>query len=139
MTRQVFEKMGITDHERIIFLRAPYDAVSVINAPAHIEDSLIGKFDHIFFFTKTQMNMQEQFASLKPHVASTGKLWVCWPKSKQLGSDLNVPNVIRIGYDNGLVESTNLSINEVWTALKFTWPKPGKVYNNSYGVLSITD
>ena len=44
-------------------------------------------------------------------------------------------NVIKIGYDCGLVESTCLRIDDTWTALRFTHPKPGKVYTNSYGTL----
>ena len=38
-----------------------------------------------------------------------------------------------LGYAHSLVESTNSPIDDVWTALKFTRPKRGKVYENSYG------
>ncbi len=46
-----------------------------------------------------------------------------------------MPTVIEIGYDCGLVESTCLRIDDTWTGLRFTRPKPGKVYANSYGTL----
>lgn len=49
--------------------------------------------------------------------------------------DLKLQDVIRIGYSNGLVESTTLSINSEWSGIKFTHPKPGKTYANSYGTL----
>ena len=62
-------------------------------------------------------------------------MWVSWPKGGKSGTDLNIQTVIKIGYDFGLVESTCLSINEIWSGLKFTHPKKGKVYNNSYGKL----
>jgi hypothetical protein len=45
------------------------------------------------------------------------------------------PNVIEIGYSHGLVESTGLSVDLTWSGLKFTRPKAGKIYNNSYGNL----
>jgi hypothetical protein len=64
-------------------------------------------------------------------------LWVSWPKGGKLGTDLNIKIVIKLGYDFGLVESTCLSINETWSGLKFTPPKKGKVYNNSYGQLKV--
>jgi len=62
-------------------------------------------------------------------------LWVSWPKGGQLNTDLTLEKVISIGYAFGLVESTALSINSIWSAIKFTHLKKGKVYKNSYGKL----
>ena len=62
-------------------------------------------------------------------------LWVSWPKDGKLGTDLNIKTVIKLGYDYGLVESTCLRIDAIWSGLKFTHPKKGKVYHNSYGKL----
>jgi hypothetical protein len=62
-------------------------------------------------------------------------LWVSWPKNKKLGTDLALPKVIEIGYNHGFVESKTLSVDATWSAMKFTYPKKGKVYNNSYGRL----
>ena len=50
-------------------------------------------------------------------------------------TDLTLPHVIRIGLSHGLVGSTALSIDDMWSALKFTHPKHGKIYNNSFGRL----
>ena len=79
--------------------------------------------------------MELDFPALMRHLKPTGMLWVSWPKAKQLGTDLNLPNVIRIGYSHGLVESTCLSVDATWSGIKFTHPKPGKVYQNSHGQL----
>jgi len=38
-----------------------------------------------------------------------------------------------LDYDLNMVESTCLRIDDVWSGLKFTHPKPGKIYANSYG------
>lgn len=75
----------------------------------------------------------KEFSKMKTHLRIQGTLWISWPKSKQLGTDLNIKEVIRIGYEHMMVESTCLSVNDVWSALKFTFPKPGKTYQNSYG------
>lgn len=34
-----------------------------------------------------------------------------------------------------MVESINLNVNNIWTALKFTYPKLNKEYKNSYAKL----
>jgi hypothetical protein len=92
-------------------------------------------YDHIILFTKSQNDLNKRFPEYKQYVNATGKLWVAWPKGGRLGTDLNIKEVIHIGYNHGMVESVNLRIDDVWTALKFTHPKPGKTYNNSYGTL----
>ena len=79
--------------------------------------------------------MERTFPKLKRHLQKGGMLWVSWPKGRAMGTDLTLPEVIRIGYDHGLVESTALRIDDAWSALKFTHPKRGKVYQNSYGKL----
>lgn len=64
-----------------------------------------------------------------------GMLWVSWPKGGRFGTDLTMKQVIAIGYDLNMVESICLRIDEAWAGLKFTRPKPGKIYVNSYGTL----
>ena len=62
-----------------------------------------------------------------------------WPKGRKLGADLTLPTVIEIGYRHGLVESTTLRVDDTWSAMKFTHPKAGRVYRNSYGTLPADD
>jgi hypothetical protein len=69
-----------------------------------------------------------------------GALWISWPKAEQLESDLSLRKVIEIGYRNGLVESKTTGVDSTCSAIKFTHPKTGKKYNNSYGKLpSLSD
>ncbi len=56
-------------------------------------------------------------------------------RTRKLGTDLALPKVIEIGYDHGLVESKTLSVGATWSVMRFTHPKKGKAYNNSYGRL----
>ena len=79
--------------------------------------------------------MDDSFPKLKRHLKPTGMLWLSWPRGKKLGTDLALPVVISIGYSHGLVESTCLNVDVIWSGLKFTNPKKGKVYHNSYGHL----
>lgn len=138
MQKTVAQKMLIKEGSRAFFKNVPAEAVAAIELPKlDIATKLTGEFDYIHLFVKAQAEMREHFPKLKEHLKPGGTLWVSWPKNKQLGTDLTLPKIIEIGYDFGLVESTALSINAIWSALKFTHPKEGKVYNNSYGQLKV--
>lgn len=128
--------MGVKKNMRAIFVNAPDDAVNAIDLPTlELKTKLIGDFDYIHFFANTQAEFHDKFPKLKEHLKEIGMLWLSWPKSGQNGTDLTLTKVIKIGYDYGLVESKTISINSTWSAIKFTHPKKGKAYNNSYGKL----
>ncbi|EOR95828.1 hypothetical protein ADIARSV_0965 [Arcticibacter svalbardensis MN12-7] len=134
--KTVAQKMGIKEGSKAYFKNAPSNAVSAISLPKiDLAETLTGEFDYIHLFVKQQSEQANLFPKLKEHLAINGMLWVSWPKGAQLGTDLTLPKVISIGYKFGLVESTCLSINPIWSALKFTHPKKGEVYNNSHAKL----
>lgn len=136
MTRSVAAKMGIKEGTRAIFIHAQPDDLKSIGLPnLNVASSLRGHFDYIHFFVTSQAALNKKFPGLRKHLKQTGMLWISWPKGKQKDTDLSLPSVIKIGYDHGLVESKTLSVNSTWSAIKFTHPKKGKVYNNSYGKL----
>jgi hypothetical protein len=136
VTRKVSEKMGVKPETRSLLVRAPDDAVRAMKLPKlDRKTARRGQFGYIHLFVTTQAEMARDFPKLKPHLLKGGMLWVSWPKGRALGSDLTLPEVIRIGYDHGLVESTTLRIDDTWAGMKFTHPKPGKTYRNSYGKL----
>lgn len=115
---------------------APEEAVEAIDPPVlDVKAELTGTFDYLHLFVKNQADFHVKFPELKKHLKETGTLWVSWPKARQLGTDLTLPIVIKIGYNYGLVESKCLSVNATWSALKFTHPKKDKTYANSYGKL----
>ena len=135
-SRTVAQKMGIKENSRTIFINFNKEAIDNIELPnLDISTTLENEFDYIHFFAKNQADFIEHFPKLKSHLKDNGMLWVSWQKGKKLDTDLNIKVVIKLGYDFGLVESTCLSINHIWSGLKFTHPKKGKIYNNSYGKL----
>ncbi|QKZ15013.1 hypothetical protein [Spirosoma sp. KUDC1026] len=136
MTKSVSAKMGIRAGVRTLLVNAPGDAVDAIELPSlAMETSREGEFEYIHLFVTKQVDMHEHFSALMNSLAKTGALWLSWPKGGKMSTDLSLPAVIKIGYDYGLVESKTLSINETWSAIKFTWPREGKVYQNSFGKL----
>ncbi len=134
--RTVAEKMGIKPGWRTHVVGAPTGVLDTLGLPAlDMVDERIGEFDYVHLFVKTQAGMRKVFPTLTSHLAAGGKLWLSWPKGRKLGSDLSLPKVIEIGYDCGLVESTCLRIDGTWSGLRFTHPRPGRAYANSYGTL----
>lgn len=134
--RDVSQKMGIKEGMLAFFVNTPQSALDAINLPTlNIASQLEGQFDYIHVFTITQAEMDDVFPKLKHHLKPTGMLWVSWPKNKKLNTDLVLSKVINIGYSHGLVESTCLSVDATWSGLKFTFPKKGKDYHNSFGQL----
>ena len=130
--------MGVKDGMRAFFVNAPKPAVDAMSLPRlDISSELRGEFDYLHFFTITQAEMDRLFPELKRHLKATGMLWISWPKNKRLDTDLALPKVIKIGYGHGLVESTCLSVDTIWSGLKFTHPKKGKEYRNSFGQLPV--
>lgn len=129
--------MGVRENSRAVLVNPEKEALENINLPTlQIQEKMEDELDYIHLFVKTQTEFITYFPKLKQHLKLNGMLWVSWPKGGKLGTDLNIKSVIKLGYDFGLVESTCLSINDIWSGLKFTHPKKGKVYNNSYGKLN---
>jgi hypothetical protein len=138
-TKSVAEKMGIKKDSRALLVHAPLESVAAMKLPGlDIAARRAGEFDYIHLFAENQKDLHQQFPKLKKHLRGTGMLWVSWPKGGQLNTDLNIKNVIKIGYDYGLVESKALSVDDTWSALKFTHPRKGKIYKNSFGRLKET-
>lgn len=134
--KTVSKKMGIKEGMRSIFIDAPADVMESIDLPSiDMATKLNGTFDYIHLFSKNQTAFRENFPKVKVHLKPGGMLWASWPKNGQLETDLSLTKIINIGYSFGLVESTCLSVNSVWSALKFTHPKKDKIYNNSHGKL----
>lgn len=136
MMKSVSAKMGIKPGVRAILINAPMNAIEAMNLPTlDLTTELKDSFGYIHLFANSQKVLHEMFPTLKEHLEPTGMLWVSWPKAGKQGTDLKLTKVIEIGYDYGLVESKTLSVDSTWTAIKFTHPKEGKTYNNSYGTL----
>ncbi|AZI27647.1 MAG: hypothetical protein ABWZ79_03155 [Pedobacter agri] len=134
--KTVAQKMGIKENAKTFFMNAPKEAIESIVLPDIIlTKTLTGEFDYIHLFVTQSDEQLAVFPKLKAHLKLDGMLWVSWPKGGQLNTDLSLPKVIKNGYEFGLVESTCLSVNSTWSAIKFTHPKKGKIYNNSHAEL----
>jgi len=136
MPTPLIAKLGIKAGSRAILIGAPKEVSDVLSsADARFVKSLAGEFEYMHLFVTSQKAMDSKFPKLKSHLAKTGSLWVSWPKGGANDTDLSLKKVIEIGYTHGLVESKTIGVDATWSATKFTFPKKGKRYNNSYGKL----
>lgn len=136
MPTPLLKKLGVRPGTRSILIQAPPEAVQAIGLPGgEAAARLTGAFGYIHLFVTSRADLDARFPRLKRHLQAGGALWVSWPKGKGLGTDLTLQRIIAIGYGHGLVESKTISIDPTWSAIKFTFPKPGKTYENSYGQL----
>ncbi len=137
MARSVADKLGVKAGSRVFLSDAPVEFVDMFKAkgiePAPEPEGL---FDYIHCFNKSREELENSFIAYKSRLKPGGALWISWPKKGQMGTDLSLHSIIGTGYDHGLVESLVVSIDEVWSAIKFTHPKPGKEYGNRYGTLA---
>ena len=137
MDKTLSNKMGIKECSRSYFQNVPENFCELIQAPPlNISEDLEGKFEYIHSFVISKIELKETIEKLKPYLSDHGQLWISWPKSKQLDTDLTLPIVIKIVYENGLVESKVISIDDSWSAIKITRPIEGKTYKNTYGTLN---
>jgi hypothetical protein len=138
-TKPLHVKMGAERGTRAFVRNAPASVRrALLPAGLKISPRLSGRFAFIASFVTKTGALPRTFRSLKAHLLPHGKLWVAWPKHDRPDPNLGLAEVIRIGYAHGLVESQCISLDEDWSALKFTFPKPGKIYRNSYGRLRET-
>lgn len=138
MATSLRNKIGVKPGTRCILLQAPEDIAVLIDLSAEETGKrLLGAFDYIHFFTTQQQKLHAALPKLKPHLKRSGMLWVSWPKARQLSTDLSLKEVIRLAYDAGFVESKTIGLNPTWSAIKLTFPRPGKQYANSYGRLPL--
>ena len=134
--RTVVEKLGLKPSMKAYLLNAPVDFQKQVETSVEkVSNRLVGEFDYIHFFANSQSLLKKEIPRLKKHLTPKGTLWISWKKNRKDDSDLTIKNVIEIGYDFGMVESKAISIDDDWSALKFTFPIEGKVYKNSYGKL----
>lgn len=135
-TVPVRKKIGVkTDMRCIVVGASPEQAATIGFQPSELPHRLSGSFDYIHLFVTTQQEASTAFPRMKRHLRDGGMLWVSWPKGGRLSTDLNLRKIIATGYRHGLVESKTIGVDDTWSAIKFTFPKPGKQYRNSYGQL----
>ncbi len=119
------KKLGIKPGFRMVVVSSPSayhkmlelpDGVSMVDHPDE------ASVDFIHIFVKTQADLTNQYARVKPYLKKSGLMWVSWPKkASKVITDLNRENIRAYILDRGLVDVKVASVNEIWSALKFVY------------------
>lgn len=124
------KKLRIQTGQRILILNAPSGYTeSLGELPEGVEMSEVpeGEFDFVHLFVKDS----NEFASLGPAAIEAikydGLLWLSYPKrSSKVESDLTRDVMWELMADTGLRPVTQVSIDPVWSALRFRpWDEVG--------------
>jgi len=123
--KSLVEKLGIQEGFRILILNQPENFSETFGAlPKGVvmTETLQGQLDLIHFFTKNRYELTRKFPILKQKISPKGVLWISWPKeSSNVETDLDENVVREIGLKNGLVDVKVISVDEIWSGLKFVY------------------
>ena len=124
--RPLIKKLGIKPGMRVCLIQTPPHYAELTGPmPDDVEVSgLEDVLDFIHYFSMGAAELSEDFPKLKAHLNKKGMIWISWPKGKSgVPTDLSSNIVRQIGLDAGLVDVKVCSVDDVWSALKFTYRK----------------
>jgi hypothetical protein len=121
--KPLIDKLEIKENTRIIILNSPEDYMSLLklSGTTLLEDKLEGQFDLIQFFAQDKLELERIFPRLKQSLKSDGLLWISWKKGQRMPGSLNENKVQEIGLQNGLVDIKVISVDDIWSGLKFVF------------------
>jgi hypothetical protein len=85
-----------------------------------VTTKVVSLADVILVFSSSRAVLGELFPKAKHVLAPRGSLWVAWPrKSSGFFTDLDEHIVRSVGLSGGLVDNKIISVDEIWSALRF--------------------
>jgi hypothetical protein len=117
------KKLGIRAGSVVVLAHPPEgfeDLLDPLPEGVVVKRSNRGPRDLTIWFVTTPGELHAGIAGLAARCAK-GALWIGWPKpGRGRGSELSHAVVQRAGLDSGLVDSKICSIDDTWSALRFT-------------------
>jgi hypothetical protein len=119
------KKLGIKEGSRVALVEAPADFAHTLGelppgvnfVPAHE-----GGLDVVVSFVTDDLQLAEQFMTLKPLLDPAGGLWIAWPKKvRGVTGGLSENTVREVGLAAGLVDNKVCAIDERWSGLRFVY------------------
>lgn len=123
MASSPVKKLRIQPGHRLLILNAPSAYIgSLADMPEGIEvsEKPEGKFDFVHVFVKDSAELADLGPVAFEAVKYDGLLWISYPKrSSKVPTDLSRDVVWELTADTGLRPVAQVSIDEVWSALRF--------------------
>jgi hypothetical protein len=117
------QKLGIKEGRRVLLLDPPLgfarkldplpEGVGITTRPLHLNDVIV-------LFSSSRAVLGELFPKAKHAMAPRAYLWVAFPrKSSGFFTDLDESSVRAVGLAAGLTDNKIISLDEIWSALRF--------------------
>ena len=120
---KLLKKLRMQPGQRVLILNAPQDYLEELGPlPEGVEvaDKPEGVFDFVQVFAKDLAELEELAPVASESVKRDGLFWVSYPKkSAKVESDLSRDVVWKAVAKTGLRPVTQVSVNDVWSAIRF--------------------
>lgn len=118
------KKLGIKLGQRLLILNAPQNYLTEIELPEGVQLTETaagdGNFDFVQLFVKDRADVEREALKALVLAKREGSLWFSYPKkSGGVKTDINRDNGWEVVKEKGWRPVTQISIDEVWSALRF--------------------
>jgi hypothetical protein len=119
------KKLGIRDGSRVLLVNAPQgfeQQLTPMPESAQLLKRVTKGLDVAVLFAIEQADLIQRFDKLAASIATTGRLWIAWPKkTSKVATDIDFGFAQGIGLDFGLVDNKSASITDVFQGLQFVY------------------
>src|SRR5215469_7620768 len=121
----LIKKLGIKPKSRVVILNAPEryrEQLGTLPADVELATTLApaGSFDLVHLFVQNKAELDRDGLLAIQAVKPGGILWISYPKqSSKVDTDLNRDVLWKVFPDKQWRPVTQISIDEVWSALRF--------------------
>jgi hypothetical protein len=122
----LIKKLGIKPKQRVLIMNAPEGYTEQLSTllPADVElitsPASAGNFDVVLQFVRNKAEVEKDTPISIKLVKPGGLLWISYPKqSSKVHTDINRDILWKIFPDREWRPVTQISIDEVWSALRF--------------------
>lgn len=116
-------KLGIKEGRRVLLLDPPLGFAHKLDPLPEgvgVTTKVVSMADVIVVFSSSRAVLGELFPKAKHALAPRGCLWAAWPrKSSGFFTDLTEELVRSVGLAAGLTDNKIISLDEIWSALRF--------------------
>lgn len=123
--KTVAQKMMIRPGARVLILNAPPGYLRVLGTLPKGATRLARvakEVDVLQVFVKSRKELEMQLPRMKRYLATSGALWVAYPKgSSKEGLDINRDVIWKYAQTLGLEAVSLIAIDEVWSTMRLKW------------------
>ena len=117
------QKLGIKEGRRVLLLDPPLGFARKLDPlPPNVGvmTKIVSLNDVIVLFSSSRAVLGELFPKARHAMAPRAHLWVAFPRtSSGFFTDLDEHQVRSVGLAGGLTDNKIISLDEIWTALRF--------------------